>query len=501
MEPHSTLGVLREMWCMQLGSSPSVAFFSSNNTYLRDEITIAEAIRSYSGGRVLELQAKLQASYFIQVLGFEDTRTLFDVAPELTPAAVRNDIARALGIFQDDFLIKYKDSVLDQDVPFRDQDISEHELLEIDLRVTVMLRSEGEEECKKSEWLGSNSIGDLRQKLNLTDDQVIVAISPYRRILSETLRICHIVESHYAFIVPIQLVVEHKVFLSFEPIGLEHLRQKLLVPLSAAPQDLFDLISTCFQLSIEHRLVVNGQSLDNYRPLIEQLIDCDDVIQIDILRRCYITDLWDDIIPEAEQVYLYSTQRSAHLFGRDIAKQRLFYDNIQLTIFGSVMDVFGSVTGEHDSPLLIERDTEREFSFLTFDTIQRRLGWAQDLFCNVSPIKSSPKPKEVMFLGEILPSYRQLRDLGLPDSALLTVDPLKIVVKNGKRLKIQRFAPESAIRDVNAKLRLSFGDPSFEVYFEKCHRNYALTDPIDRRIARELFLLESASRYEISLST
>lgn len=68
-----------------------------------------------------------------------------------------------------------------------------------------------------------------------------------------------------------------------------------------------------------------------------------------------------------------------------IFDQRLFYENIKLTIYGSMIDVFGAINGQNKPVLFINRDVERNLPMLKLDGIERRLGWAKNMLRDVIP--------------------------------------------------------------------------------------------------------------------
>ena len=238
---------------------------------------------------------------------------------------MRRDIGLAVQTYTDDFRLTCDGDELDQDLPFNQQGLVEGAQLTGDLQIILKINFTETNETTTLKCFSSDSVGHLRQRLNCDDDTALVSLWPYRRVLDDSLRVCHIVEEPEELEAPTRLLpAERKVMRSFEPITAEHLRQKLPVALSSTPLDIYDLVSAKFRLSTEFRLAAYGQPLDNCKTLLEQLIDIDDVIQIDIVRPFIVSDLWKGLMEEAsfEKVYLYSTESSYALYARERGQER-----------------------------------------------------------------------------------------------------------------------------------------------------------------------------------
>ena len=497
-DQHMTMADVKKKWLDAIGRSISVAFFTQDERYLSDEMTIAEAL-AHPTARSLELHAFLKSSYWLQVYGFDETRAQFEVADILTPAAVRREIGAALDIYTDDFRLTWNGAEVNQDLPFKEQDFGQGAQLMVDIRVIVKVNFDDSGETRTTECFSSECIGDLRQKLDLSDDTALVNASPFPQILADPWRICFIVNDVMDLQIPFELTAEKKVMLAFEPITLEHLRQKLPVALSSTPIYLYDMVSECFGLTTEHRLAINGQELDNSEPLRNQLIDTDDVIQVDILRPCEVFDLWEDPLDvnAYEQVYLYSTESPHALYLRDeLNDQLLFHQDINLTIFGSMVDVFGAISGQHKPILVIDRDVERSLPMLTFDGVMRRLCWARNMLLDVVSVSEGLLHNEIMCGEQFLPAKSTLCELRMKDHILMIMDPEKVFIGFDKKLRMCRFAHGSTYNDVRARMQqlkrsldVGLKAPDWQIPDEA----------MDRKVDREILLLTNASRFRTKL--
>ena len=75
-------------------------------------------------------------------------------------------------------------------------------------------------------------------------------------------------------------------------------------------------------------------------------------------------NLWKDEDDELvrEMVFLYSTDSAYALFKRDeLSGLRLCQEGINLTIFGSMLDVFGPVSGNGKPLILVDREMSCNF--------------------------------------------------------------------------------------------------------------------------------------------
>ena len=199
-----------------MSSIPGSLF--SDDRCLSDDVTVGQALPN-SSARSLELRAVLKSKYWLQVLGFEDTSVLFEVPAILPPSAVRSEIESAVGIHIDDFRLVLDGDELDQELPFNEQGLTGGDQLLVDLRVIANIHFTDSDETQRIECFGSDSIGDLRQRLSFADDMALVATSPYRRVLDDRLHVCHVVTELLELEMPVDLLAERKVVLAFEPIA------------------------------------------------------------------------------------------------------------------------------------------------------------------------------------------------------------------------------------------------------------------------------------------
>ena len=487
----------------EIKASPPVAFHTSSNQFLSDHLTVSQALKQTANDRVLELRALPTTRFQLQVFGFERSITPFEVAGIMTPNAMRREIQRKLGIVTDDYRLSCDSVELEADVPFKEQGLSEGAVLTVDLRVQVHVRdekSEGEQR-RTLPWFGSRTIGELREELDLAEDVVLVVTAPYRRVLEDALHLCHITDDILELHAPIELVAEKKILLTFEPIGLPHCRQQVPVSLSSSPLDIKQLLTARFELSTDFRLSVDGAAFNECLPLLDQIIDTDTVIQLDLVRPCIVRDMWADL-REAQynsEVYLYSTESPVGLFLRDfISDQRLIYDGIQLTIFGNIIDVFGVISGQRKPALLIDRDMERSLPMLSFGSIERKLAWARSLLLDVVPMSRGVHPKEVMCHRSLVAAKAALKQLCLTGDSLVTLDPVKVIVKSDKKLSIHRFARGSTHRDVLKRMQLLKGRRDLTL---RTRYNQPVTgEIINSQMDLEFYLLACSSRYETRLT-
>ena len=494
-ERQMTVDKVREMLFEKLEASPSVAFLTSDDRYVPDNETIAEVLQSHRA-RTLELYAHHRTTFWLQVFGFEESLAPFEVPAILTPAALRREIERAVDIFTDDFRLYWDGALLDQDLPFDAQGLIEGAKLTLDLRLTVnvnVVRPEGEER-RNVTCFGSETVEDLHRQLNLGEDWVLVATSPYRRVLNNSLHLCHIVSTTMDLHLPLELTAEEKILMSFEPITLPHLRQQLPISLSSTPQDLYKMLSEHFEMDTDFRLAVSGEALNPWQPLTDQHVQSDSVIQLDILRPFIVRDQWIDLreIRYEDEVYLYSTASPRGLFLTDFTNQLLTYDKVDLTIFGSVIDVFGPISGQQRAVLLVDRDVERSLPFLSFDAVERKLAWARNMLLDFIPSRAL-HPKEVMIFGSLTATKRSLNLLHLTGDSLITLDPLKVFVSSEKKLRMLRFARGSTHGDVLRRMQQVKGQLDVGLR----HRDRIIMDAeMDQKLDLELYFLMSASRFK-----
>lgn len=499
-EQHMKMADIRDNLMNDMGRSFSVAFFAQGVRYMPDDMTVAEAFAN-STARILELHAFRKSTYSLRIFGFEEKNVEFKVADQLTPSVVRYEIAKVLDIFIDDFRLICDNVEIKQDVPFKEQDIVEGAEIVVDLRVIIKVNFPDNEDTMTVECFSSECVGDLRQKMNLNeDDYSLVTTSPTCCVLENTLLVCSIASSIMELQVPFKLTVEKKVMLAFEPINLDNLRQKLPVSLSSTPTDLYNMVKERFQLTTGHRLAINGQALDNNKPLRNQLLDVDDVIQVDIIRPCKVLDLWEDPNNDdaLESVYLYSTESSSNLFVRDqISGQRLFHKDVNLAMFGSVVDVFGPISGQSKHTILVDRDVERSLPMLTFDKVVRKLCWARNLLLDVVPASGNLFPKEVMLNGQLLPANYMLNKLGLKENSLLIIAPQKVFINFERKMFMYRFSRGSTFGDVRARMRKWNCNPLIGLK----PGNWQLTDDsMHREIDLEGLLLTISNRFKTKVS-
>ena len=492
----TTMAELRALWQEAAGLLTSVAFFAGDR-YLRDGLTVGQALTA-APTRTLELTAVRKWRLGLEVFGFEETQTQFQVVPSLTPADVRQEIRDVLGIHTEDFRIMWGQRELDQEVPFNEQGLIELEDLVVDLRVIAVVRFPDEERMQRIECFASESIGDLRGSVDFGDnDRALVLTSPVRHVLHDNMRLTEILYDPFDLEVPVELIAEEKILLHFEPIGLEHLRKSIPIAISSTPCDLYAHLSEVFGLRTEYRLSVQGQELDNCQSLSSQLIDLDDIIQLDILRPCCVRDLWkaedDELV--REMVFLYSTESAYALFMRDeLSGQRLYHEGIKLTIFGSMIDVFGPVSGGGKPLILVDREVERSYPVITFNTIERKMGWANDLLLNVVPTSGCLVPKEIMFNGRLLSGQSLLKDL--PEGSLLVTDPKKVFVGKDKKFRLCRFARDATFGDARERVRQMFGQ--FDVGLKSKAGDIG-EEVMQRQMDREILFVTHAERFKTKL--
>ena len=492
-----TMADVRSQWQDATGIPMSVAFFCGDR-YLRDEVTVGQAL-TISGTRTLELTAVRRWKLRLEIYGFEDTEVLFDVVPSLSPAAVRGEIEDALDIHVHDFRLLWGDLELDDELSFEDHGLSEFEQLGVDLRVVANVTFPDEDRTQRVECFASDCVGDLLQELDCGDDRVLVATEPYKLFLSDHLRWSDITDDILDLEIPLQLTAEKKVLLFFQPITLDHLRQQLPVALSSTPCDIYHMISERFDLKTDFRFSINGKELDNCESFVSQLLDLEEVIQLDILRPCCVKDIWRAPDDEHlhEMVWLYSTESAYALYMRDeLNDQRLFYDNIHLTIFGAMIDVFGPVSGQERPVLLVDREVERNFPILTFDGIERKMGWAKDLLWEIVPTSGCLVPKEIMFNDRLLSDQSTLKDLYLEEDSLMIRDPKKVFVCSDKKVGLYRFSHDSTFGDVRARMQQLKGRLDVGL---KTSDGDIREEEMNRKIDREILFVTYAERYQTKL--
>ena len=99
--------------------------------------------------------------------------------------------------------------------------------------------------------------------------------------------------------------------------------------------------------------------------------------------------------------------------------QTLKHDGIQLTIFVSVIAVFGCISGQRKPGLLIERKVERSLSILSLSSIDHKLAWANSLLLDVVPVVQGMHPKEILCHGDLV-AKSSLRQLRLSGNSLIS---------------------------------------------------------------------------------
>lgn len=500
-DQQTTISTLRSRWHDKIGHDTSVAFFTPEKQYLSDEMTVREALDN-STFFTLELHAYQKSSYGLRVYGFEDTYTRFEVADVLTPSAVRREIERAVDIHTDDFRLTWSDEEVNQDLAFKEQDFASGALLTLDLEVVVNVTFEDSSnqitsEPAKVKCFSSETIGGLRQKLSLDDDTVLVATSPYRRILPENLLLCDLADELIALEIPIALTAERKTMVTFEPVSLDKLRQDISVALSCAPIDLNSLIRERFKIKTHFRLTNNGDVLDDFEPLRNQLFGENDIIEIDILRHCKVFDLWES--NSFEEVLLYSTEHASELYLKnEISNQRLFFEGIHLATSGSMNEIFGPSSGRNKTVLVIDRDVERSLPMQTFEGIMNRPCWARSLLINVVPLCGGLMPKEVMHNERLLRGKRMLSDLRLNEESLLIMDPKRVLIESEKKLRIHRFAHGSIYSDIRERIQQR--ESNLDIGLKTAGNQQITDEMMSRKIDLETLMLTNATRLQTKLS-
>lgn len=489
---------VRKTWHdeMHTSPSPSVAFFSGNTgIYLSDQCTIEEAL-SEDADQYLFLRVVQRCKCNLKVFGYEETFTEYEFADCLSPAQIKREIGEAVGIQTDDYQLYCDGAPLDLNQSFNAQGFNAGELI-VDLEIIVNIDVENDN--IKKQFCGSSTIGDVRQELGLDDDTVLVVTEPRRRMLNDSLHLCHVANSIYESQLPMNLITEKKITMCFEPTGLPHLRQHVAVALSSWPLDIYDTVSAQFELTNEFQLAVEGQALEKNKSLNEQGIGCDSVIQLDIMHICKVNDLWEDFQRYDGVVYLYSTENSDGLLIKDLTdEQRLIYNGFDnLNMFGSMLDVFGVNSGQRKSILLFDRDVERNVAFLSFNEVMRKRAWAQNLMLDILPLSRGINPKEVMCFSDLISTKLSLRQAYVPGDAFISLDPLKVVVKDAKKLQVHRLPHGATRNDLQAKLQQL---KSRRQVVEKLRRRPIPCEPINSSMDIELFLLTNACRFRTKVT-
>lgn len=501
-DPSLTIGWLRDAWYDLLEAYPLVTFFTMANRCVTEGCTISEALVGSATPELLVLRALPTSTIIVQVFGFEHSLAPFEVVDSSTPSAVKREIGKAVGIVTDDYRLLHNNVELDLRKSFNAQGITEGSKLIVDLHVNVNVEIEKAEdvERRRLSCFGSQTVGDLHQELCLEDNIVLVSSWPWRRALRESLHLCHIVNDVIDLHAPINLISEKKVSMTFEPLGLSNCRRQVAVALSACPLDLYQELASCFEMNAEFRLAVGDEPLEEARPLDEQDIDATNVIQLDVLRTCKIEDQWSDLRGSRfnAEVFLYSTESPSGLLLSDflLDQQTLVFEGIDISIFGSLLDLFGPITGKQKSTILIDRDVERSVSILAFEQVTRKQAWARTMMFDIVPKSRGVFPKEVMCYGDVVPALSSMTQLRLESDAMIMLDPLKIIIKNEKKLQVHRFPHGSTHGDVLAKIRQQ---KDCEDVGLKIRGSRAVCEQIHSKMDVELYLLESARRFKTKL--
>lgn len=122
----------------------------------------------------------------------------------------------------------------------------------------------------------------------------------------------------------------------------------------------------------------------------------------------------------------------------------------------------------------LRRDVRRSLAFLFANTVVRRGAWAREELGQVAPRAAADK--EVLLSCEgLVPHRGQLRRHGLPDSALLAVDPPKAVVGSARRFRVQRgpVVPKAAAEAAVTKVTVRRKDRTFSCCFAKAHVTFS----------------------------
>lgn len=390
----STLAQVREQWHLDLGATPSVCFFKADGRFLTDSMTVAEVLEDLKKFS-LELHAMQISTIWLQVFGFEATKTLFQSPLSVAPSIVRRPMISALGVQKTDFRLVHDNEIKDQSKSFHDLGISEGDLLTLDLRMTVILRGgDSKNEPLIVNCFMSDTIGELRHQLRLPEDQVLVRMQPSREVLSNSARICDMVDNKALLDLPVDLLIERKVELFFQPSGEDQLRQKMLVPLSLKPLALYDEVSERFQMYNEFHFILNSVPLRDDVPLIEQNVSLGMVIHI-----------------EAKNLSAPDTQ-----------------------------------------------DYRKRLSFLSCDEIKQKSGWPSDFIMDVAPLRRANVYKELFCRRQLTACKETLQALSLTEEVLVSVEPLKVIGKLKKRLRLCRLPQGSTFYDVRTYVEQALSD-------------------------------------------
>ena len=498
-----TMEQVRDAWHDKLEAYPPVMFFTPDNQCLTEGCTVSQALLGSATPEVLVLRAAPKLTFELEIFGYENSLTTFEAASLSTPSSVRQQISEAVGIYTEDYRICCDGVSLNPEQPFSSQGLVNGAKLTVDLQLTVhidMEQSEGVERRTVS-FFGSNSVGDLRQDLDFDHDTVLVVSAPFRRVLKDPLHLCHIVSDVMDLHLPLQLFSEKKKLITFEPLGFPDLRQQAAVALSSSPLDLYEELRDQFEMKTEFQLTVDGKVLEKFLPLIDQDVDRNTVIHLDILRSCNVRDEWADLLEIRwdDIVFIYSTESPNGLYLRDAATndQILMLEGLDLNIFGSMLDVFGPITGRRKSLLLLERDVERSLPVQLFGEVIQKRAWARTLMLDVVPKAPGLRPKEIMSYGELMAAKRSLHQLRLGGETLIALDPSKVVVSCDKKLHIHRFARGSTHLDVLTRMRQLKG--CYDLGLKKGAR-WIADQQINSRLDLELYLLASQCRYKTKLT-
>ena len=453
--PRRPVSHVKRMWQHALGAEPSVAFFSVSGEYVPDYAMVADQLPDRES-RSFELRAKLRSPVSVELHGFEGSVSL-DLVLGLPLAAVRRDIAYAAGVVMDNFRVTSGPIELQDDAPLSAQGISAGDRLIVDPRLRIVLRSEDGEQRLDS--FGSETVGGLRERLGLDADHVLVITEPRRRVLPDPLQLCHVPEEAFLIDLPLVIHVERKLAMAFEPLGLESQRQLISVALSATPQELHEELAERFELKSDFRVISADGPLHTWAPLLDQGVQPDSVLQIDIARPLAISDQWTEQREEVEvrEAFAYSSESVMSLFETAAENNlRLSVGGLELDMRGPLCDTVGPLSGRRRSVLLIEKDERRSLPFLTSGGIERRWGFASDLVGDVA-VKIGSEPRPILCHERLARQAKTLSAATLGDEALMTVEPLKIVVKSGKRFRVARLPHRSIIGDIGDRGGKVFG--------------------------------------------
>lgn len=278
--------------------------------------------------------------------------------------------------------------------------------------------------------------------------------------LQEKTCLAQVASSENDFLFFIQLRSEASRSFFFQPVRLNHMRQEVAFPASAAPLDLYDVLSERFKMATQYRLLLDGQPLANDVSLSDQGIAEDSVIELDPVRPCRIQDLWPDCSSAEDTLFLFSSQSAFDLLRADISdEQQLILETIRLALFGALQDIVGPTSGQHRTVLQFDRDIHRRIPFLQCNEVVRRSCWAVDTLANSASINQERSAKQLMVNGQLVPSQISMGALGANENGLITVAPSKVVLRTKKRFRLHRLPKNSTSSDLFALVQSS-SDPS-----------------------------------------